>query len=61
MTKLIKDYYKQELNVIESRLNIYTEYGYSSELEPLVDALIEARNKIKAEYKKITATELEAV
>jgi len=52
MAKLIEDYYKQELDVIESRLNIYNEYGYSPELKPLVDALYEARDKLKAECNK---------
>lgn len=37
----------EEINVLANRLSIYTDYGYSEELEPIVKILLEAKMKLK--------------
>lgn len=49
----IKDYYLAEMTAIKSRLDAYTDYGYTPELEPIVKALKKCYDSIKAEYQKI--------
>ena len=40
------DYINEELNVINTRLKAYTEYGYSVELDPLVNILVDCMDKL---------------
>lgn len=49
--KASKEYY-EELENLRERISSYTEWGYSSELNALVEALVECYDKIKAEIKK---------
>lgn len=53
MRKDTTDYYKEEMDKIDTMLRHYTEWGYSTELNPLVDALQECYSKLKAEYKRL--------
>lgn len=39
---------REELEVIQERIHNYIEYGYASHLEPVVDALIECKNRLEA-------------
>ena len=49
----LKDYYIAELSAIRKRLDAYTEYGYSPELEPIVNALKKCYETLKEEYRKL--------
>lgn len=42
------DYIREELDVINERLNEFTKYGYASFLSPLVDTMCEYEKKLKA-------------
>ena len=44
--KIIKSF-NEEINVLANRLSVYTDYGYSEELEPIVKILLEAKMKLK--------------
>lgn len=46
MAKEVKDYIREELNVIESRIRNYTEYGYSDVLDDVVSVLVETKVKL---------------
>lgn len=49
----LKDYYLAEMTAIKSRLDAYTDYGYTPELEPIVKALKKCYETLKEEYRKI--------
>ena len=53
MAKNIIDYYKEDMDRVDAMLREYTQYGYSPELHPIVEALSECYEKIKAEYKRL--------
>lgn len=44
--EIIKSF-NEEINVLTNRLSVYTDYGYSEELEPIVKILLEAKMKLK--------------
>lgn len=46
-TKKIVKSFNEEINVLANRLSVYTDYGYSEELEPIVQILLEAKMKLK--------------
>ena len=46
-TKKIVKSFNEEINVLVNRLSVYTDYGYSEELEPIVQILLEAKMKLK--------------
>lgn len=46
-TKKIVKSFNEEINVLANRLSVYTDYGYSKELEPIVQILLEAKMKLK--------------
>ena len=43
---------REELEVIQERIHNYVEYGYASHLEPVVDALIECKNRLETILKE---------
>ena len=45
-TKKIVKSFNEEINVLANRLSVYTDYGYSEELEPIVKILLEAKMKL---------------
>ena len=44
--KKVEDYLNEELQVINGRLSEFVRYGYSGELSPLVQAMIDYKNKL---------------
>ena len=44
--KRVEDYLNEELQVIEGRISEFTRYGYSDELSPLVEAMIDYKTKL---------------
>lgn len=46
-TKKIIKSFNDEINVLANRLSVYTDYGYSEELEPIVQILLETKMKLK--------------
>lgn len=46
-TKKVIKSFNDEINVLANRLSVYTDYGYSEELAPIVQILLEAKMKLK--------------
>ena len=44
--KTIKEHYDEEIAIISACLGHYTEFGYTPELQPIVDALKECKEKL---------------
>lgn len=49
----IVDYYKRDIEKISHMLKEYTDYGYSPELAPLVEALSTCRKTLQEECDRI--------
>ena len=45
--KTAREYAARELQILQQRLNAYTEYGYAEELEPIVKILYKAVSDLK--------------
>lgn len=48
-----RNYFEEELGVLNGRLNYYIRYGYSPSLEPLVKILAKAVDELTKEYKRV--------
>ena len=51
-TKKIVKSFDEEINALANSLSVYTDYGYSEELEPIVQILLEAKMKLKEAKKE---------
>lgn len=47
MAKEVIDYVRDELSSVKRRLKEFTDYGYSPELEPLVDEMCKYKQKLE--------------
>lgn len=45
--KEVLDYIQEELNSIDNRIRKFTDYGYSGELSPLVNAMCDYEKRLK--------------
>jgi len=57
--KTVTDYAKEELDVLSERYKNYTEWGFSPDLQPVVDILHDAKSKMNDLYNKLHKADLQ--